>query len=206
MARISFKGQSMTVSGSRFSLRALTLMAGLATSVAAPVAAQAVSNSAEFEAWRRVQKEDIDGLRKKLMALAKAVPTGKLAWRPMKGTRSFHHVFAHVAAEGNTETAMFGGKLPASSLADFDAEEARLGKLPDDQLIAIMDESLKTLSATLAALSLDKMNTSIVYYGRPTLPRIAETYTLNDLHEHLGQLVSYARMNQIVPPWSKKTG
>jgi hypothetical protein len=196
----------MTVSSSRFSLPALAVTAGLATFVTAPVAAQAVSNSAEFEAWRKVQKEDIDGLRKKFMALAKEVPTDKLGWRPMKGTRSFHDVFAHVAAEGNTETAMFGGKLPAGSLADFDAEEARLGKLPDDQLIAGMDESLKSLSATVAALSLDRMNTSIVYYGRPTLPRIAATYTLNDLHEHLGQLVSYARMNQIVPPWSKKTG
>jgi DinB family protein len=196
----------MTVSTSRFPVPALALMAGLATFATAPVAAQAVSNSAEFEAWRKVQKDDIDGVREKFMALAKAVPTDKLGWRPMKGTRSFHAVFAHVAAEGNTETAMFGGKLPAGSLADFDAEEARLGKLPDDQLIAVMDASLKTLSATLAALSLDRMNTSIVYYGQPTLPRIAATYTLNDLHEHLGQLVSYARMNQIVPPWSKKTG
>ena len=50
------------------------------------------------------------------------------------------------------------------------------------------------------------MNTPITYYGQATLPRIAATYTLNDLHEHLGQLVSYARMNQIVPPWSKKAG
>lgn len=24
-----------------------------------------------------------------------------------------------------------------------------------------------------------------------------------DLHEHLGQLIAYARMNQIAPPWSK---
>jgi hypothetical protein len=140
------------------------------------------------------------------MALARAVPARKLAWRPMNGTRSFHDVFAHVAAEGNTETAMFGGKLPAGSVADFDAEEARLRKLPDDELIAGMEKSMRLLSATLAGLSLDKMNTSITYYGQPTLPRIATTYTLNDLHEHLGQLVSYARMNQIVPPWSKKAG
>ena len=115
-------------------------------------------------------------------------------------------VFAHVAAEGNLETAMFGGKLPAGSIANFDAEETRLGKLPDDQLIAAMDKSLQLLSATLAGLSLDKMNTSITYYGQPTLPRVATTYTLNDLHEHLGQLVSYARMQQIVPPWSRKAG
>ena len=194
------------VSSCRLSLSSLAVLAGLAAFVTAPVAAQAVSNTAEFEAWRKVQKQDIDGLREKFMALAKAVPAGKLGWRPMEGSRSCHDVFAHVAAEGNTETAMFGGKLPKGALADFDAEEARLGKLPDDQLIAVMDQSLQSLSATLAGLSLDKMNTSIVYYGRPTLPRIAATYTLNDLHEHLGQLVSYARMNQIVPPWSKKAG
>ena len=195
----------MTASSSRFSLPALAVMAGLAGFVTAPLSAQAVSNSAEFEAWRKVQKEDIDGLRNKFMALAKAVPADKLGWRPMEGTRSFHDVFAHVSAEGNTETAMFGGKLPAGSLADFDAEETRLRKLPDDQLIAVMDRSMQTLSATLAGLSLEKMNASIIYYGQPTLPRIATTYTLNDLHEHLGQLVSYARMNQIVPPWSKKS-
>jgi hypothetical protein len=194
----------MTASSSRFSLPALAVMAGLAGFVTAPLAAQAVSTSAEFEAWRKVQKEDIDGLRNKFMALAKAIPADKLGWRPMEGTRSFHDVFAHVSAEGSTETAMFGGKLPAGSLADFDAEETRLRKLSDDQLIAVMDRSMQTLSATLAGLSLEKMNASIIYYGQPTLPRIATTYTLNDLHEHLGQLVSYARMNQIVPPWSKK--
>ncbi len=194
----------MTASSSRFSLPALVGMAALASFVAAPLAAQAVSNSAEFEAWRKVQKEDIDGLREKFMALAKAVPANKLGWRPMDGTRSFHDVFAHVAAEGNTETAMFGGKLPVGSVADFDAEEDRLRKLSDDQLIAVMNRSMQSLSATLAGLSLHKMNTSITYYGQSTLPRIATTYTLNDLHEHLGQLVSYARMNQIVPPWSKK--
>jgi DinB superfamily len=196
----------MTASPSRFSVPALAVMAGLASFVATPLAAQAVSNTAEFEAWRKVQKEDIDGLREKFMALAKAVPADKLKWKPMEGTRSFHDVFAHIAAEGNTETAMFGKPLPAGSLADFDAEEARLGKLPDDQLIAVMDKSMQSLSATLAGLSLDKMNTPITYYGQSTLPRVATTYTLNDLHEHLGQLVSYARMNQIVPPWSKKPG
>ena len=114
------------------------------------------------------------------MALAKAVPANKHSWKPMEGTRSFHEVFAHVAAEGNTETAMFGGKLPEGSLADFDAEEARLSKLPDDQLIAVMEKSMKTLSATVAGLSLDKMNTPITYYGQSTLPRVATTHAAVD--------------------------
>jgi hypothetical protein len=184
---------------------ALILAACLTGFPAAPVRAQtAVSDSAEFAAWRQVQKEDIDGLRKKFMALAKAVPADKLVWRPMEGTRSFHEVFAHVAAEGNTETAMFGRPLPAGSLADFDAEEARLKKLGDDKLIVVMDQAMQSLSTTLAGLSRATINTPIKYYGQSTLPRVATTYTLNDLHEHLGQLVAYARMNSIVPPWSRK--
>jgi hypothetical protein len=194
----------MTASSSRFSLTALAVTAALAGLAPAPLIAQAVSNTAEFEAWRKMQKEDIDGVRDKFLALAKAVPADKHGWRPMEGSRSFHQVFAHVAAEGNLESAMFGAKLPAGSVANFDAEETRLGKLPDDQLVAEMDKSLQLLSATVGGLSLEKMNTSIPYYGQPTLPRIAMTYTLNDLHEHLGQLVAYARTNQIVPPWSKK--
>ena len=58
---------------------ALVLVVGLTGFPGAPLRAQtAVGDSAEFAAWRQVQKEDIDGLRKKFMALAKAVPADKL--------------------------------------------------------------------------------------------------------------------------------
>ena len=184
---------------------AFVLVVGLTGFPGAPLRAQtAVSDSAEFSAWRQVQKEDIDGLRRKFMALAKAVPADELAWRPMEGTRSFREVFAHVAAEGNTETAMFGRPLPAGSLADFDAEEARLKNLPNDQVITVLDRALQSLSTTLGGLTLAQINSPIRYYRQSTLPRVATTYTLNDLHEHLGQLVAYTRMNRIVPPWTKK--
>jgi hypothetical protein len=184
---------------------ALVLVAGLAGFPAVQARAQTtVSDSAEFADWRQVQQKDIEALNRKFMALARAVPADKLAWRPMKGTRSFRDVFAHVAAEGNTETAMFGRPLPAGSVSDFDAEEARLAKLPDDQLIAAMDRGMQSLSATMGGLSRATINSPIRYYGQRTLPRVAATYTLIDLHEHLGQLVAYARTNAIVPPWSKK--
>jgi hypothetical protein len=180
-------------------------MTGLAGVPGGQLLAQTpVSDSTEFAAWRQVQKQDIDGLREKFMALARVVPADKLSWRPMEGTRSFREVFAHIAAEGNTETAMYGRPLPAGSVADFDGEEARLNKLPDDRVIAEMDRAIQSLSATLGSLTLAKINTPIRYFGHNTLPRVATTYTLNDLHEHLGQLVAYARMNGIVPPWSRK--
>ena len=100
---------------------------------------------------------------------------------------------------------MFGGTLPAGSLADFDAEEARLRKLSDEELIVVMDRSLRCLSGAMAGLSMDRINSPITYYEQPSLPRLAATNALIDLHEHLGQVVSYARVNQVVPPWSRKT-
>lgn len=178
---------------------------GLFAVLVAPLAAQtAVSDSTEFVAWRTAQQDDVDELRRKLVALAGAIPPDKLTWRPMEGTRSFRDVFAHVAAEGNLVPVGFGHPLLPGSVADFNAEEARLGTLPDSDLIAAMDHAMENLSAAIAALSRSSLNVPITYFGRSTLPRIAISRILGDLHEHLGQLISYARMNQIVPPWSRE--
>lgn len=189
---------------SHISKAGFILFAGIASLSGSPLEAQSpVTDSAEFASWRQVHTRDVDGLREKFVALARAIPADKLSWRPMDGTRSFHDVFAHIAAEGFTEPVAFGRPLPAGSLADFDAEEARLRALPDDQLITAMARSMENLSAAIAGLSRAKMNTPIQFFGESTLPRAAVTYSLIDLHEHLGQLVSYARSNQVVPPWSR---
>jgi hypothetical protein len=64
---------------------------------------------------------------------------------------------------------MFGRPLPPGSLADFDAEEARLTKLPDDQLIAVMDRAMQSLSATLGGLSRARINSPSGDRGRANL-------------------------------------
>ena len=184
-------------------LAVVALLAALVAPSSSLFAQTAVPDSVEFARWRQANVEDLNGLHEKMVSLARAMPAGKLAWRPMEGVRSFHDVLAHIAAEGNIEGVSLGRPLPAGSLADFDAEETRLRALPDDQLITAMDQALTSLSAGFTSLTLRQMNTPVTYFGRPTLPRIVALYTLADLHEHLGQLVSYARMNQVVPPWSR---
>ena len=183
-----------------------TVIFAVLAALAAPspgLAQATVPDSIEFARWRQANVEDLNGLHEKFVSLARAMPAAKLAWRPMDGVRSFRDVLAHIAAEGYIEGVSLGRPLPAGSHADFDAEESRLRALPDDQLITAMDQALTSLSAGFTNLSLGKMNTPVTYFGRPTLPRIIALYTLADLHEHLGQLVSYARINQVVPPWSR---
>ena len=186
-------------------IRALVALSGcLGTATLHAQAPKAVTDSAEFANWRGVQARDMGGLRKKIMDLAHAIPAEKLGWRPMDGTRSFHDVFAHIAAEGFVEPTSFGQPLTAGSVADFDAEEARLKALPDDRLIATMDRSLENMGQMIAKLSEAHANDPIEFFGAKTYMRGALALGLFDFHEHLGQLVSYARMNQIVPPWSRK--
>lgn len=43
----------------------------------------------------------------------------------------------------------------------------------------------------------------IKFFGQDVTRQRAMPGTVTHLHEHLGQLISYARSNSIVPPWSK---
>ena len=181
----------------------VALLAAFAAPSPGLLAQATVPDSVEFARWRQANVEDLNGLHEKIVTLARAMPAAKLGWRPMEGVRSFHDVLAHVAAEGFIEGVSLGRPLPAGSLADFDAEESRLRALPDDKLITATDQALTNLSTGFASLTLRQMNTPVTYFGRPTLPRVVALFTIADLHEHLGQLVSYARMSQVIPPWSR---
>ena len=149
---------------------ALVLCVGLTSFPAAPLRAQtAVADSAEFAAWRQVQKEDIDALRKKFMALAKAVPADKLAWRPMEGTRSFRRS-SPMSRQREYRDRDVRPALAGRVAGRFRRRGGAAQETPDDQLIAAMDRAMQSLSATLGGLSRAKINTPITYYGSSTLP------------------------------------
>ena len=42
-----------------------------------------------------------------------------------------------------------------------------------------------------------------VFFGQATNGAGIVGHSVVDMHEHLGQTIAYARMNQIVPPWSR---
>ncbi len=41
------------------------------------------------------------------------------------------------------------------------------------------------------------------WFGQATNGTGIVGHSVVDMHEHLGQSIAYARMNQIVPPWSR---
>ena len=44
------------------------------------------------------------------------------------------------------------------------------------------------------------------FFGRKVTTGAGVAMATADMHEHLGQLIAYARNNAIVPPWSRGTG
>ena len=48
-----------------------------------------------------------------------------------------------------------------------------------------------------------KLETMQKMFGRESSVRSTWVMTVTHVHEHLGQLIAYARSNKVVPPWSK---
>jgi uncharacterized damage-inducible protein DinB len=53
------------------------------------------------------------------------------------------------------------------------------------------------------AVSDARLSKSIKVFGAETTPRGVYMIIANHVSEHMGQSVAYARMNGIVPPWSR---
>jgi len=71
------------------------------------------------------------------------------------------------------------------------------------RLIHQLHHSFDHLKQSLADMSEAARAADGRTFGRDMRVDAGITLALSDLHEHLGQLIAYARMNRIVPPWSR---
>ncbi|MGH7618661.1 MAG: DinB family protein [Gemmatimonadaceae bacterium] len=151
---------------------------------------------------------DMDTLHAKLMALATAIPADKYSWRPSAGVRSVSEVFMHVAGEWyHWAPASIGGKAPADFPTARDQLMAKLNGLEKttakDAVIAEMNKSWTHCRAQLA--SADPATLTGKYKPWGMTVDAAAFSMAGDLHEHLGQMIAYARSVGVTPPWSKKS-
>lgn len=146
----------------------------------------------------------LDGLENQSIALAKAIPEEKYDWRPAPGVRSIREVCLHIAYGNQLMLNISNGVTKEDLNKQIEAQYKREGeKLTKEQVVQTMTDSFKTLREALQAASAGSLSRDIDFFGRPTNRR--GVLTALDVHiaEHMGQLIAYARMNGIVPPWSK---
>lgn len=151
-----------------------------------------------------VRIADLEQLRDKFLALADAFPEETYDWRPMEGVRSVRDVFMLIAVEGALFPTMWGFEAPAwSAGADLGAEYARLRELSKEALIGELERAFDHLLGLVGGLGPEERERPASFFGLTTDLGTALDLMANDMHEHLGQAIAYARTNGIVPPWSR---
>ena len=144
---------------------------------------------------------DLDSLHVKVMALANAIPADKYSWRPTKEVRTISEVFMHVATEWYfwAPRSVGGNAPPELTRPKLDSLEKKFTAKADviDQLNKSWTHARKELTTVDPAKLTGKYKPFGVAIDQAAL------IMTDDLHEHLGQLIVYARSVGVKPPWSK---
>ena len=177
---------------------AAALLLGLSATAQAQYLGGGTKSAAE------VQIADLQAMSDKFIALAEAFPEELYDWRPMEGVRSVRDVFALIIAEGNLFPTMWDFPRPDwAADGGIGPELARVQALTKADVVAELRRSLDHVIEISQGLSDEERARQVVFFGLTTDLSTALTLMQSDMHEHLGQSIAYARMNQIVPPWSR---
>ena len=141
--------------------------------------------------WRHVSQQ--------LTALAEATPAEKFAWRPAAGIRSTSEVYMHIAMANFWLLSVTGPKMPADLTEDM--EKSVTAKA---DVISWLKRSLDAVKTARAQLKPGDLERKVKIEGKTvTVDGMYLRIIIHD-NEHMGQLVAYARMTGVAPPWSKK--
>jgi len=139
----------------------------------------------------------VDDAANKLAQLAGAIPADKYSWRPGPGVRSVSEVLMHVTGANYFFPRFVGVQAPSPLPPGADTSVTDRAQIVEHMQRSF--EHVRSVVRGVADADLDKP-TSV--FGRPTTYRDALLLFVTHAHEHLGQMIAYARMIGVVPPWS----
>jgi len=141
--------------------------------------------------WKHVSNQ--------LIALAEATPADKFSWRPAAGVRSTSEVYMHIAIANFWLLSVTGPKMPDDLKEDM--EKSVTAKA---DVIKWLKRSLEAVRAAHAAVKPADLKRKVKIEDREaTVDGMYLRIIVHD-NEHMGQLIAYARMSGVVPPWSKQ--
>lgn len=186
-------------------VRNIVLSSVAAALFVAPAGAQQVQQRMQRSNLTAELVKDINQVQEKLTGLAKAIPADKWGWRPGEGVRSVGGVFMHVAADNYLLPSGLGTPAPATTgikPEDYATVQAFENKeLSKDATVMELEKSFAHLKTALEGAT--PMGDDIQMFGQ-TFTRTGFLVLLTThLHEHLGQMIAYARSVGVVPPWSR---
>lgn len=151
---------------------------------------------------------DVDDLQKKMIDLAKAIPAAQYGYRPGAGVRSVGEVVMHVASDNYFIPAAAGsGAAPEATGIKSDNYETVVAyekrQVSPDSAVKELEASFAFLKQAMTAATPASLGEKKNLFGSEMTGQQLWIMTTTHLHEHLGQMIAYARANKVVPPWSQ---
>jgi len=173
-------------------------MRRLTTALLLAMAATGPANAQSPPDFRQEFQGQFDASARKLVALAEAMPEESWGWRPMEGVASVGEVYMHIAR--------YNYMYPDQNLG-MDAPVAYAGfeeEITDrDEALEVLAASMDHVRVVLDRMSDEEMEAPTRLYGRDVAKWAVLLQLVAHMNEHLGQSIAYARMNGVVPPWSR---
>jgi uncharacterized damage-inducible protein DinB len=162
---------------------------------AAPQAQLPTSTSAEVNAFYT----NIAGFITRAAAM---VPAEKYTWQPTPDVRTFARLFAHIVDDNNGACAVLAGESPAPARMDTGTVgNFAANALPKADVEKALADSVARCQKAFAAVNQTNMMESAG--GRGTRTKIGILiYNTSHINEHYGNIVTYMRLNGMVPPSS----
>jgi len=132
-----------------------------------------------------------------VIQLAEAFSEDQYGWRPMEGVNSVGEALLHVAGANY----FIGSKMGIAPPEDVDM--MNLGKITGkENIIAALKKSNEFALDVVTKVERGEFNEE-VDFGFAKFNKLAGLLVIMEHNgEHKGQLIAYARSNNVVPPWS----
>lgn len=133
-----------------------------------------------------------------VIQLAEAFTEEQYGWRPMDGVNSVGDALLHVAAANY----FIGSKMGVAPPEDIDI--MNLGKITGkENIIEALKKSNEYALSVVSNIESGQFGDE-VDFGFAKFNKLAGLLVIMEHNgEHKGQLIAYARSNEVVPPWSQ---
>jgi hypothetical protein len=156
----------------------------------------------------QMEDRSLSGMEHEWVSLAEAMPADKYSFAPTSGTfegvRTFQQQVGHVATVLYTVSSGVLEQKPPVDLGSGENGPATL-KTKDDY-VKFLKDAFAYAHKAMHSLTNDNFTDMVPSpFGKGTMPRgsLAQM-TVAHSFDHYGQSVVYARMNNVVPPASRK--
>jgi uncharacterized damage-inducible protein DinB len=179
-------------------MKALSLLIVLAFLIPAALPAQAPPEGIWMGydgEWKHVTQQ--------LVALAEATPAEKFAFRPEPNVRSTSEVYMHIAIANFylLSQADPSVKFP-SAFKNMTAEKAEKSVTGKADVIKWLKDSMEVVKTAHESAKPADLARKVHIVDRDATADGIYLRIIVHANEHMGQLIAYARMSGVKPPWS----